>query len=395
MRQSARTPAHGVRETDRLRVCHVLHTLGPGGAQELVVTLAGQARAAGIELSVLALGPAAGDVADALARLGVTVVSTELAWAGDPRAAVRALAALRALSPDVLHSHGKRADVVGAYAAGRLRCPHVSTLHLIEDAQDPLRQGVTRAAARVRQRSCARVVTVSDAQRRWYVGAFAARTADKVVTIHNGVPAPPVPGPEERARVRAELGVPEDAVLALALGLLRADRGHQHLIDAAALVTQRDVHVVVAGDGPLRAVLEAQVEQRRGIGACVHFAGFRRDVGRLLAGADMVVHPSLADALPTALMHALAARRSVVASDVGGIAEIVTADCGVLVPPADPPALAAAVEALARDPHRRHEMGRAGQARFQQHFTAHAWVTSLRALYAQVLSEAILASRGH
>jgi glycosyltransferase involved in cell wall biosynthesis len=117
------------------------------------------------------------------------------------------------------------------------------------------------------------------------------------------------------------------------------------------------------------------------------FAGFRDDVAGLLAAADLVVHPSHADALPTALIHALAAGVPAVATRVGGIPEIVGDGAGVLVPPAEPAALAAAVRALTGDPGRRQEMGEAARERFADQFEGTAWARRLAALYAEVLGE--------
>ena len=109
------------------------------------------------------------------------------------------------------------------------------------------------------------------------------------------------------------------------------------------------VRFVLAGSGPEEARLRARVEAE-GLAGRVVFAGFREDVAALLAAADLVVHPSHADALPTALIHALAAGVPAVATRVGGIPEIVGDDAGVLVPPAEPAALAGAVRDLAGDP---------------------------------------------
>lgn len=366
-----------------LQVCHVLHTLAPGGAQELLVHLAAAAPSAALEVSVLSLTPTAGQaVAQDLRRLGVRVHELPPMRREDPRALARATHALRQLAPDVVHTHGKRADVVGAYAATRLRLPQVSTLHLIEECGPGGADLLVRAARRVRSTVAARVVVVSEAQRRWYTSSLGDARAARVVTVHNGVPRAPVVTADERRRVRDELGVGDDDVLVLSLGLMRPDRGHTYLVGAAALMGE-DVTVVVAGDGELRGALEDQA--RRTSGARVVLPGFRRDVHALLAAADVVAHPSTTDALPTALLHALACGRPVVASDVGGIPEVVSSDVGVLVPPRDSAALAAAIDQLVRQPGRRREMARAAGRRHARHFSSRTWATRLRGVYDDVL----------
>jgi glycosyltransferase involved in cell wall biosynthesis len=115
------------------------------------------------------------------------------------------------------------------------------------------------------------------------------------------------------------------------------------------------------------------------------FLGFRSDVARVMAAADMVIHPSSADALPTALVHALAAGRPIIATAVGGIPEIVTPEGGVLIEPRDPLALAAAIDRVADDPDARRWMGKHNRERFETEFRADIWARKLRALYESVL----------
>jgi glycosyltransferase involved in cell wall biosynthesis len=112
------------------------------------------------------------------------------------------------------------------------------------------------------------------------------------------------------------------------------------------------------------------------------WAGYRDDVPRLLAGADLFVLPSLDDAFPTVLLEAMAAELPVVATHVGGIPEIVdSADVGVLVPPGDVAALADAIEALLRDEERRRRIAAAGRRRVAQEFSTERWTERLMTLY--------------
>jgi glycosyltransferase involved in cell wall biosynthesis len=370
-----------------VRVCHLIHELGPGGAEHVLVDLARVAPAAGIEMRVLSLMPLGEHrYPRRLAELGVRVDSLDLPSRWDPRGLRRAVRLLRADPPDLLHSHLKHADLVAAYAAPRLGIPMVSTLHLVEDEVGRVGRLKRGLGAWARRRRAARTIAVSDALRHWYLGAFPAGAAG-VVTIPNGVPAPePVPA-ERRSQLRAEFGLAEGTLLAATVAIFREGKGHDDLLDAAGLLEGVPVRFVLAGSGPEESRLRARVEAA-GLAGRVVFAGFREDVAGLLAAADLVVHPSHADALPTALIHALAAGVPAVATRVGGIPEIVGDDAGVLVPPADPAALAAAVRALAGDPQRRREMGEAARARFAERFEGTAWARRLAALYAEVLAEA-------
>jgi glycosyltransferase involved in cell wall biosynthesis len=364
-----------------VRVCHLIHELGPGGAEHVLVDLARLAAGAGIELRVLSLMPlGAHRYAQALRDLGVRVDSLDLPSRWDPRGLGRAVRRLRAGPPQLLHSHLKDADLVAAYAAPRLGIPMISTLHLVEDEVGMVGRFKRGLGAWARRRRAARTIAVSDALRRWYLRAFDEDPA-RVVTIPNGIPAPePVPA-ERRAALRAELGVSDGGVLAATVAVFRDGKGHDDLVDAAGLLPDLPVTFVLAGSGPEEARLRDRV-RAAGLGGRVVFAGFRDDVAGLLAAADLVVHPSHADALPTALIHALAVGVPVVATDVGGVPEVVGPDAGVLVPARDPAALAAAIRSLAGDPASRVLMSAAARARFAARFEGEAWAARLRALYA-------------
>jgi glycosyltransferase involved in cell wall biosynthesis len=380
-------PANPEAAAEPVRVCHLIHELGPGGAEHVLVDLARVAPSAGLEVSVLSLMPlGAHRYPQVLRDLGVRVASLDLPSRWDPRGPGRAVRLLRPDPPDLLHSHLKHADLVAAYAAPRLGLPLVSTLHLVEDEVGLLGRFKRDLGAWARRRRAARTIAVSEALRRWYLGAFPVPPAT-VVTIPNGIPAPEEVPAARRAALRAGLGVPEGRLLAVMVAIFRPGKGHDDLLAAAALLGDCPVQFVLAGSGPEEARLRRLVATQ-GLRERVAFAGFREDVGALLAAADLVVHPSHADALPTALIHALAAGVPAVATRVGGIPEIVGEDCGLLVPPADPAALAAAIRGLAEDAARRRELGAAARRRFAARFDGRAWAGRLRDLYEEVLAEA-------
>jgi glycosyltransferase involved in cell wall biosynthesis len=127
----------------------------------------------------------------------------------------------------------------------------------------------------------------------------------------------------------------------------------------------------------------------RPLGDRVVLAGYRADVMAVLAASDIVLHPSLHEALPTTLIEAAAASVPAVATATGGIPEIVIhRQTGLLVPaPPQPAAIAEALGALALAPERRTELGRAARARFDAEFSAIRWAQRLRRLYDDVLAE--------
>jgi glycosyltransferase involved in cell wall biosynthesis len=365
---------------ETLRVAHLIHSLGPGGAENVLVELAGAADAGALEPVFVGLSPHPDPVhARTLRSLGFPVVELGLGrW--DPRAVTRVIGVLREHRVQVVHTHLKHADLAGALAGARLRLPVVSTLHVIEDAPATRLARWKRTAGLLgRRRFAARTLAVSHSQMRWY-GELSGST-DGVRVLPNGVADPGVPAPTDRARIRAELGVGPDGLLIGSASLMRPEKGHHLLLDAAArLDPGPPVTVALAGDGPLRAELESRVAADPALRDRVRFLGYRDDVPALLAAADLVLHTSLADALPTTLIHALAVGVPAVATDVGGIPDIVTPETG-LIAPTDPAAIATAVQKLAADPALRARLGSAGRAVFLERFEARGWVRRLRAVY--------------
>lgn len=363
-----------------LRVCHVINALLGGGAEQVLVELARVAPQFDLEVTALSLKPVP-EVAQArlLRQLGVELRSLDLPSRWDLRAFRRAQSVVSQLQPDVLHTHMKHADLVGAFVSRGLGLPMVSTLHLIEDEGGRIDRFLCWLAAQARIRTSSRTLTISDAQRRWYLASFAADPSD-VMTLHHGIAPHTTLDRPRRAAIRADLGVPATSIMVTMVAMMRPGKGHAELIDAAERIPPSiEIHFVLAGDGPLRPKLEAAARNR--CGGQVIFAGFRSDVGDLLDASDIITLPSLEEALSLALIEGLAASLPAVASDVGGIPEVVTPDCGLLVPPGDPEALAAALTTLAQDPGARRRLGAAALRRFEAKFEVHSWAGRLREVY--------------
>jgi len=205
----------------------------------------------------------------------------------------------------------------------------------------------------------------------------------KIVTIRNGVVGDTFQRPINKFAKRAELGIPSSAPVIGLAARLTEQKGLTFLLQAlpAVLRAQRDLRLVIAGDGPLRRNLEEEA-QRVGVGSHVHFLGPRTDMPDILQLFDVYVLPSIWEGLPMVLLEAMAAGCPIVATNVGGNPDAVRDGYnGYLVPARDPDALATRVIGLLSDRRQREEFGRNGRTLFDREFSAAIMARSYEQLY--------------
>jgi glycosyltransferase involved in cell wall biosynthesis len=207
----------------------------------------------------------------------------------------------------------------------------------------------------------------------------------KLTVVPNGIAvSPTVRAPDPALRAELVKGRPDYVVLTPAR--LHEQKGHTYLLEAAAQVP--DATFVLAGDGPLRARLEARARELGVAERCV-FLGHRSDIPELLAVADLFVLPSLYEGLPVSVLEAMAARRPVVATAIGGTDEAVTHELtGLLVPPSDPGALASAIRRLRSDPALAGRLAAAGRERVEGEFSSLATAGGVMRIYDELIGHA-------
>jgi len=188
---------------------------------------------------------------------------------------------------------------------------------------------------------------------------------------------------EEDPGFRRSLPVePGDFICGTAV-VLSEQKGLPYLIEAAKIVcaAEEKIRFLLAGDGPLRAELEAQAREA-GLGDRFTFLGYRSDIPQLVSCFDLYVLSSLWEGLPLCLIEALAIGKPIVATRVGGNPELVQEGVnGYIVPPRDPAALAERVLQLYRDDALRRRMGEANVKRFQEEFSLETMIRQYTELY--------------
>jgi glycosyltransferase involved in cell wall biosynthesis len=175
-----------------------------------------------------------------------------------------------------------------------------------------------------------------------------------------------------------------DLPVVLCVANFHTVKGHQYLLDAVARLREAGTPctLALAGDGGERSALEAQAAQ---LGVDTRVLGARTDVDQLLARADIVVSSSLEEGLSNSIMEAMAVGRPVVGTDVGGTGELLADGRGVLVPPADPDALAAAIGGLLADPAAAQRIGAAAREWTRTNLHVDSMVDRHLAIYAELL----------
>jgi glycosyltransferase involved in cell wall biosynthesis len=361
-----------------LRVAHLIHGLGLGGAQQVIKFIVA-GRGAGFEHVVISChgGVCLPQIEAAGAK--VLIVPRRLPKL-DPLWTLAMARAFRREEVDVVHGH-LFGDSLHGYFACRLsgRLPMVMTLHNSTDARSALQLRGYRwlLGARTLPIACAEFVRHSFL-------AQAGAPAQGIRTIANGIPdrVAGVDAADLRRRLLREHSFPDDALVLATLGRLTAQKAYDHLLRALARVDAAlPWRLLLFGDGEQRLQLEALAVEL-GLQERVRCVGFRADAADCLAACDAVVFSSLFEGLPIALLEAMAMARPVVATRVGGIPDAV--DDGIealLVPPRDEAALAGAIERLLRDSAARESLGTAGRARFVRQFRAQAMVERYEAVY--------------
>ncbi len=364
----------------RIRVVELLATGTNGGAQEHLFSLVSRMDQSRYEVSVVALS--AGSAVRKLQRAGFPVLVIDEA---DDAIAVGALAAhLAEVRADVLHTHMYRADTVGTRAVMALgeighRRPYiVSTVHSSRVRSTDDQQLLADLTPHMD-----RLIAVSRSieQKLQHEG----RDTIPVDLIYNGVDLQRYDHQEACCTLPDEYGMEAGSQIVGVVARLEPEKGHPTLFDAWPLVLRAvpDSYLLVVGEGSRRDALEAQARELR-IAHRVVFTGRRDDVPAVTAALDVAVLPSYREAQGLTILEAMALSRPVVASNVGGIPEMIQdGKTGLLVPPHDPEALAAAIVRLLTDHPLADTLGRAGHDLVHDRFCIELMVRAVEGIYDQ------------
>jgi glycosyltransferase involved in cell wall biosynthesis len=306
---------------------------------------------------------------------------------------VRALLQLiRRIRPDIVHTHTAKAGAVGRLAAILCGVPvvvHTFHGHVLRGYFSPAKTAVYRGIERLLATRTDRLLTVTDRVRDELLALGVGRPA-QYATVPLGFDLGPLLQAESRrGELRHELRVGDAPLIGIVARLVPI-KAHEVFLAAAARIHAAvpRARFLIVGDGERRQALERQVDAL-GLRPSTHFLGWRADLDRLYADLDVVVLTSRNEGSPVALIEAMAAGVPVVATAVGGVADVVEdGTSGILAAMDDDAGIAAGVLAVLADRDRAKDMGRHGRARVAATYSADRLVADIERLYTTLLGRA-------
>ena len=364
----------------KIRVLQILPSFVTGGAERFVVQLMQSLDQNAFDVRALSLyGRQETQLESLLDRHQLTATYLNKTPGFDPRMFASVHRSIKEYEPDIIHTHLHAFRYLIPAMVSKAVTGFVHTVHSVAERERRRigkwfpqllfgRRVVPVAIAAEVQRSIQRVYGVES------------------VLIPNGIPLDTYRHcSASRTQWRKQEGFAPDDVLLLCVGRFDPVKNHRLLIDSFAQTAREspNVHLLLAGDGHLRASLQAQVALL-GLQDQVHFLGVRDDVPTLLSAADLFLFASDSEGSPLSLMEAMAAGLPIIGTAVGGVREMVSGEASVLVNAGDREALAAAINRISRDGERRKAMGRQASEQAVR-FDVASMALAYQSLYARLL----------
>lgn len=294
----------------------------------------------------------------------------------DLRGVIEVRQFLREVRPALLHAHSSKAGVVGRIAARTSGVPVIFTAHgwSFTEGVPPMQRALYKAIDRITVPFAAQVISVSEFDRQLALKNRVGH-ADRIATVHNGMP-------DITSDMLADPGVTPPRLIMVAR--FEPQKDHETLLRALATLRDLPWTLSLVGDGPLSERMSALAAET-GIKERIDFCGYRPAVAELLAESQIFVLASNWEGLPLTIVEAMRAGLPVVASDVGGVAELIDEGAtGYLVSPRSAAALAAALRPLIADAELRRRLGSAGRRRYTASFTFEHMYRKTMAVYDRV-----------
>lgn len=369
--------------TRRPSVLHVLAPAPVGGLERVVETLAHGQRGRGLDVGVVAVVEPDGDEHPFVGRLRAASVPVE-ALEVPHRSYLRETRALASVfrrhEADLVHTHGYRADVLAAGVARRLGLATVSTVHGFTGGG-----WKNRFYEWLQRRSLARMDAVAAVSRRLGRELRDDGVAEGRLHVVRNAWSQGDGRPLDRGAARERLGLDPDGFVVGWVGRLSREKGADVLVRAAARLGDDPVTFSLLGEGPERERLEALAAELGVVGR-LRLHGLVPEAAEVYPAFDAFALSSRTEGTPVSLFEAMEARVPIVATRVGGVPDVVRHDReALLVPPEDPPALAAALREVRHDSEAARERARRAGRRLEEEFAVEPWLDRYQEIYRKVV----------
>ncbi len=291
--------------------------------------------------------------------------------------------------PHIVHTHTSKSGILGRWAALVAGVPviiHTPHGHVFWGYFNRWKTKLYVLLERLTATVTNRIVTLTEQEKKDHV-RYRIAGENKFAVIHSGVDLSKFSNVQAHGtEMKNKLGIPEQTFVVGTVGRLTAIKGHRYLIEAAARILPKIPQIVFVflGDGELMNELKMQAASA-GISDKVKFLGWLPNVAEFMSTFDIFVLPSLNEGMGKVLVEAMAARKPIIASDIGGISDLVIhGKNGLLVSPMNSDALAKSIELLVRNSQTRTNMGEEGQ-RLSQEYDVNSMISKIDCLYLQLL----------
>ncbi len=317
-------------------------------------------------------------------KTGIKNLGIPMAWRFDAKALWKLIQILKQEKVNLLCVHGYKSAVMGWWAGKRLAIPVIafSRGYTAENKKVAFYEWLER---RVIKRVDG-IIFVSEGQKK-RLEVFGI-VGKRNWVVHNAISVNSNRPMEVGKEIFKQFGILGEVKVVVSAGRLSPEKGHRFLVEAIGILKPEvtNTHFVFCGDGPCQKDLIKQSEEL-GISDICHFVGFRRDLNEIFQAMDLMVLPSLTEGLPNVILEAFACKKPVVATQVGGVPEVVENGVnGLLAPSSRPDLLAEAILRLLRESDLRQKMGEAGYQKVKSEFTFESQTQKLEKIYYEVLN---------
>ncbi|MBA7597473.1 D-inositol-3-phosphate glycosyltransferase [subsurface metagenome] len=361
---------------NKVKILQLITSLNIGGTEHYLLSLVQRLNKRKYEVRVGYLKER-GPLAEAIEREGISLYPLSCPW--------RLFLFLRKERIQLLHTYLYRANIMGRIIG---RIAGVPVIISSQRSTDDWRRWHHSVADRWTARFANKIIANSEVVRKRLIHREGI-SEEKITVIYSGIDLNKF---RVNIRVKREaLGIKPRSTVMGTVARLHPAKGLTYLLKTLKQVkdTIPEATLLIMGDGPIKKKLEEETVSL-GLKERVIFTGFRQDIPQLLSLLDVFVLPSLWEGLPSSLLEALAMGKPVVATDVGGVREIIQDRVhGLLVPPRDPGALAQAILWMLKNKKEAQEMAKRGKERVEKYFTVDRMIEETEKLYDELIQEKI------